>query len=209
VSTAAGTVGEAQSTAKTSLGGVSVQSTIMAPASSPFSGFGTTTDAIAEGGSAPFFSVDAQAIAFSTVLTDKAYATTLIGDASNVADALLGPQDEIFGTAEQEIFGLGTATSTFDFRDPGDLLLGVIDTFGSVDVIVNGVQILEIGGSVTDAVINLGSNFGPDIDLTINGFGDFAIGGAVPEPSTWAMMLVGFAGLGYAGYRRARAPRAA
>jgi hypothetical protein len=32
---------------------------------------------------------------------------------------------------------------------------------------------------------------------------------AVPEPSTWAMMLLGFAGLGYAGYRRARAPRAA
>ena len=26
--------------------------------------------------------------------------------------------------------------------------------------------------------------------------------GEVPEPSTWAMMLVGFAGLGYAGYRR-------
>ena len=26
----------------------------------------------------------------------------------------------------------------------------------------------------------------------------------IPEPSTWAMMLVGFAGLGYAGYRRAR-----
>ena len=25
-----------------------------------------------------------------------------------------------------------------------------------------------------------------------------------PEPSTWAMMLLGFAGLGYAGYRRAR-----
>lgn len=27
---------------------------------------------------------------------------------------------------------------------------------------------------------------------------------SVPEPSTWAMMLVGFAGLGYAGYRKAR-----
>jgi phospholipase/lecithinase/hemolysin len=25
---------------------------------------------------------------------------------------------------------------------------------------------------------------------------------AVPEPSTWAMLLLGFAGLGYAGYRR-------
>jgi PEP-CTERM motif len=32
---------------------------------------------------------------------------------------------------------------------------------------------------------------------------------AVPEPSTWAMLLLGFAGLGYAGYRRAREPRAA
>ena len=26
----------------------------------------------------------------------------------------------------------------------------------------------------------------------------------VPEPSTWAMMLLGFAGLGYAGYRASR-----
>jgi hypothetical protein len=32
---------------------------------------------------------------------------------------------------------------------------------------------------------------------------------SVPEPSTWAMMVLGFAGLGCAGYRRAREPRAA
>jgi hypothetical protein len=30
---------------------------------------------------------------------------------------------------------------------------------------------------------------------------------AVPEPSTWAMLLLGFAGLGYAGFRRHKAPR--
>jgi hypothetical protein len=29
-----------------------------------------------------------------------------------------------------------------------------------------------------------------------------ALGSAVPEPSTWAMMLLGFAGLGYVGYRQ-------
>jgi hypothetical protein len=29
-----------------------------------------------------------------------------------------------------------------------------------------------------------------------------------PEPSTWAMMLVGFAGLGFAGYRRVKAKAA-
>ena len=31
---------------------------------------------------------------------------------------------------------------------------------------------------------------------------------AVPEPSTWAMMMFGFAGLGYAGYRRGARVRA-
>lgn len=32
---------------------------------------------------------------------------------------------------------------------------------------------------------------------------------SVPEPSTWAMLLAGFAGLGFAGYRRARAAASA
>ena len=49
-------------------------------------------------------------------------------------------------------------------------------------------------------------------ELTSNpsafGVGTFTLT-AVPEASTWAMMLLGFAGLGYAGYRRVRAPRAA
>ena len=62
-----------------------------------------------------------------------------------------------------------------------------------------------------DQVINLGSSYGPGVDLTFTytlaadgpgGYGlDFVVGGAVPEPSTWAMTLVGFAGLGFAGYR--------
>jgi hypothetical protein len=32
---------------------------------------------------------------------------------------------------------------------------------------------------------------------------------AVPEPSTWAMMLLGFVGLGYVGYRQAKTSAAA
>jgi hypothetical protein len=40
-----------------------------------------------------------------------------------------------------------------------------------------------------------------EFDMTMS------VGGAavtVPEPSTWAMMLLGFAGLGFAGYRASR-----
>ena len=36
-----------------------------------------------------------------------------------------------------------------------------------------------------------------------------AAAGAVPEPSTWAMMGVGFAGLGLAGWKRSRTKRLA
>ena len=64
-----------------------------------------------------------------------------------------------------------------------------------------------------DIVLNLGPYSGP-IDLTFGynlvadgsgGFGfDFAVGGAVPEPSTWAMMLIGFPGLGWLARTRAQ-----
>ena len=32
---------------------------------------------------------------------------------------------------------------------------------------------------------------------------------STPEPATWAMMIIGFAGLGFAGYRKARTGRLA
>jgi hypothetical protein len=36
--------------------------------------------------------------------------------------------------------------------------------------------------------------------------GGFRIGSPVPEPSTWAMLLIGFAGIGFAAYRRKSKP---
>jgi hypothetical protein len=42
------------------------------------------------------------------------------------------------------------------------------------------------------------------IQATANSGAIFETGSAVPEPSTWAMMALGFVGLGFAGYRRAR-----
>jgi PEP-CTERM motif len=55
-----------------------------------------------------------------------------------------------------------------------------------------------------------GSSYGSDgVSLVATQFpGDPGIGWviAVPEASTWAMMLLGFAGLGYAGWRGSRKP---
>jgi hypothetical protein len=184
--------GEYQSTAKTSLAGASVQSTAMAPSTGP-TGFGVlgqpeTTIAIAQGGAGQPIANNLfqTTYAFSTIFPDKAYAASLIDGASNVADALLGPRDTVFGTAILGEQGIGdSASSTFDFRFRGDLLLGAIED---------------------DSVTNLGSSAGGIIDLTLSGPGIFVIGGAtVPEPSTWAMMLIGFAGLAFAGSRRAKA----
>ena len=127
-----------------------------------------------------------------------------------------------------------SVSSTFDFAYRGDLLLGLIGSqetgfadglgFESIEftIIANGVEILDstfkslsvAESFFRDSIIDLGSDMGPNIDLTFGyslvadgagGFGfDFAVGGAVPEPSTWAMMLLGFASVGFAGYSRAR-----
>jgi hypothetical protein len=45
---------------------------------------------------------------------------------------------------------------------------------------------------------------GPDLEDALGSFKFTRVTGAVPEPSTWAMMLLGFAGLCYAGYRKTR-----
>ena len=134
-------VGSSQSTAKTTFGGVSVQSTVELFG-------GGSTEATAQGGSgqSPVNS-GFDGLAFATALPNAVYATMLIGNANNVAAALLGPDDRIFGTAILE----GGGTSTFDFSFSGDVILGEVDN---------------------DSVVNLGFFSGP-VDLTLEDPGIF------------------------------------
>lgn len=47
----------------------------------------------------------------------------------------------------------------------------------------------------------------PPPDATIDeGFAVFSVAGAVPEPSTWVMMILGFAGISFMAYRRNSKP---
>ena len=145
-----------------------------------------TTNSVAQaaGSGQSFITPDNGAFAFSTVLPDKADVATLIDGASTVASAFLGPNETVFGTS---ILGIGdeivesftyTVSSTFDFDYQGDLRLGLIDGGGEFSLIINGVQTLA-ENFVADTVINLGSDFGPNIDLKIvlEGSGDFVLGG--------------------------------
>ena len=128
-STAVGSSGEAQSTAATGF----TTSTATAP-----TGGTATTNAIAQaGGSGQTFDNPGEtAYAFTVGDPSKIYTTALIGTSSQVANALLGPNDVIFGAAilganyasdgggESDIY---TATSTIDLVYGGDLMLGLID----------------------------------------------------------------------------------
>lgn len=85
------------------------------------------------------------------------------------------------------------------------------------DTNLAGGQLFDFGGTGSNEFEVLGINPGVDPNnpvafitaLTFEGPGNFTgtmtpITGAVPEPSTWAMMILGFFGVGYVGFRRSR-----
>jgi hypothetical protein len=68
------------------------------------------------------------------------------------------------------------------------------------------------GGSVVGTITTDGATgtINPSDFITRSGIQVIAsTAGTVPEPSTWALMLLGFAGLGYAGFRQNRTRAAA
>jgi hypothetical protein len=86
------------------------------------------------------------------------------------------------------------------------------DNFGTISV--NGTQVAELDGTVYpnfqqlhpfSFTTRIGSNT-LDVFLTDTGpptaFRIDGLTGAVPEPSTWAMMILGFFGVGFMAYRR-------
>lgn len=82
--------------------------------------------------------------------------------------------------------------NTFTFSNvPANALFG---PFGAAAVAGTGQYIDKV--TVYSA---LPENFKSIKDID---FGQFTVAGAVPEPATWAMMLLGFFGVGFLAYRR-------
>jgi PEP-CTERM motif len=104
------------------------------------------------------------------------------------ANSVLSPIDSLGVTATptQLIFDYDIFNGYFDFSTPSDtqaFWIGGSVTNGSIGGFIDS---SEIAGSFND----------------LNGSVVIAQVTAVPEPSTWAMMILGFCGLGFMAYRR-------
>ena len=130
------------------------------------------------------------------------------------------PEEFYLGLNSNASSGVGFDTLMFEVTVNG--AIEALDTFTSLNVaeaFFSG-NALDLGawgagGQTVDISTWLtasepGADFGFDYALALSPDAALASAGlAAPEPSTWAMMLSGFASLGFAGYRRARRGRVA
>ncbi len=94
-----------------------------------------------------------------------------------------------------------SAPFTYNPAD-GNLLIDLVENTpytGGPSFAFNGASAGLFSRGYSDQTIPVANNSGLVTGFTV----------AVPEPSTWAMMVLGFAGLGFAGYRASRRATAA
>ena len=132
------------------------------------------------------------------------------------------PEDGTYYLIAGPVGSPGTISQTFIDAAGQDLLIsGWIngapgDGTGSVQFLFDGNPVysqldgVTTNGNwvlVTATVIATGNDtftLSYQNDPSFNSYDNFSVR-SIPEPSTWAMMTLGFVGLGFAGYRRARA----
>jgi PEP-CTERM motif len=120
------------------------------------------------------------------------------------------------GTSGGQIV-LETAGPFAEPHQPINMIIGPPDGSGNYSngnsSVVDGHFSPYINGTGTFVIDDLAITASTRISAVTFNFGTgpdtFLPGVPVPEPSTWAMMLFGFAGLAYAGYRKAKTARTA
>jgi hypothetical protein len=90
--------------------------------------------------------------------------------------------------ADNKIFALGHDNGDFSFSG-----ITLVTSGGEINLFTS--PSLVPGEGFAEAGPAFGTPFAIDYSIT-------AISSAVPEPSTWAMMILGFFGLGVVAYRR-------
>jgi len=126
-----------------------------------------------------------------TAFSDTAGKITTFKFPGSVSTQALGINDKGWVVGDYTV----SNGDMFGFLDKGGGVFITLDPFGSTAVTANGVN---GAGNVVGFYVNAAG-------ATI-GFESTPLSSTLttPEPSTWAMMLLGFAGLAFVGYRRTR-----
>jgi hypothetical protein len=151
-----------------------------------------------------------------------------LGTLNSVSEVVTGSATWTTGR-KFELSGGQSGASGATLTVSGDIAVQILKSFTSDPLLINfdvsgtdsnGADLLAfIGGGTKTAYLALSGSGVPSQTLsaaTLEGTLTYdytaPVGvpssAPVPEPSTWAMMLIGFAGLGYAAVRRKRKPRA-
>jgi hypothetical protein len=149
-------------------------------------------------------------------------AETAKGSTPGISAAPLGMgTSTVTGTTYMSVHGGGTEIATFATPQTSfSFYWGSIDGGGtnSFSVTIDGYTLTGSDLQSMGLATANGSQISPGANelVTITGLGDFtsiafhsnlnsfefSLPTAIPEPATWAMMALGFAGLGYAAFRR-------
>lgn len=122
----------------------------------------------------------------------------MIGEVVAVTDTQIIITEEKQRSGGKVTFNPFQITRKVDKASP---TLFQIDPSSSGSFLGGGVSLLTLTSSeVAIEQVDLTPSVGDQLIVDVT----FA-GPSAPDPATWAMMLVGFAGLGYAGYRRRQA----
>jgi PEP-CTERM motif-containing protein len=114
------------------------------------------------------------------------------GDAFSTVDPV--------GSTETELLGLNDNGIADGFAVIGGVQHGIL-----FDILTDTFTVLDPAGS-TATTLNGINDAGEVVGFFVDGAGstDGVLGTLVPEPTTWVMILAGFAGLGWLGFRRSR-----
>lgn len=155
-------------------------------------------------------------MSIKSIAVAMALTSVFFGSTPLLADTFLGfalgnVYDDINGNGVKDSGELGLSGWRLDLRDSGNNLLSsaITDVIG--DALVFGMfndgdsytlrEVLQSGWTQTEPSLGYYTFMANSGDPYIS-VGDFGVTTAVPEPSTWAMMILGFAGLGFMAYRR-------
>ena len=117
-------------------------------------------------------------------MTPSGGGTNLLGGTWTLVPASSG--------SDTSTFSDGTSVPALNF---GAIVVGLYDTYSQTFATTPGAEYVYAFTFFNDE-----GNEPSGLLVTTSG----GSAGVIPEPSTWAMMLIGFAGLGFVGYRRAK-----